>query len=363
MDLIDRLKAIGERVEKLKDQVNTEEATKTAFVMPFIAALGYDLFDPTEVIPEFIADIGVKKGEKVDYCIQRDNTPAIIIECKHWKDVLTNHNSQLHRYFHVTSARFAILTNGILYRFYTDLDALNVMDEKPFLEFSIDKLNDAIVNELKKFTKGNFDIEQIVNNASDLKYSKEIKSILSHEFQDPSEDFVRYFASKVYSGRLTSKVLEQFKGLVLNSIKNLLSDMISGRLEKALESEKNSKEDTVSIAEAGPIAEEKPEIETTTEEIQGFRIIQAILMKHIDLSRVTYRDTKTYFGILLDDNNRKPICRLWFNRSQKYLGVFDENKNEERIPIEKLEDIFSHSERIISAVHYYAGGNAEAAIA
>lgn len=360
MDLIDRLKSIGERVEKLKDQVNTEEATKNAFVMPFISALGYDVFNPTEVIPEFIADVGVKKGEKVDYCIQWDNAPAIIVECKHWKDVLTNHNSQLHRYFHVTSARFAILTNGILYRFYTDLDAPNLMDEKPFLEFSIDKLSDSTINELKKFTKGNFDIEEIVNNASDLKYSKEIKAILSSEFQDPSEDFVRYFASKVYSGRLTSKVIDQFKGLVLNSTKSLLSEMISGRLEKALESEKSSIEEPP-VQEPEPAIEEKSDIETTEEEIQGFRIVQAILMKHINIDRVAYRDAKTYFNILLDDNNRKPICRLWFNRSQKYLGVFDENKNEERIAIYKLEDIFSHSEKILSAVFNYVDGSAEAA--
>lgn len=359
MDLIDKLKSIGERVEKLKDQVGTEEATKNAFVMPFISALGYDVFNPTEVIPEFIADVGVKKGEKVDYCIQWDNAPAIIVECKHWKDVLTNHNSQLHRYFHVTSARFAILTNGILYRFYTDLDAPNVMDEKPFLEFSIDKLNDGIVNELKKFTKSNFDINEIVNNASDLKYSKEIKAILASEFQDPSEDFVRYFAAKVYSGRITSKVLEQFKGLVLNSTRNLLSEMISGRLEKALESEKTAHEEP-GLQEPETVEEEKSEIETTEEEMQGFRIVQAILMKHIDINRIAYRDAKTYFNVLLDDNNRKPICRLWFNRSQKYLGVFDENKKEERIPIEKLEDIFEHGDRIVSAVYHYVDGGAAA---
>ncbi|MCB0628866.1 MAG: hypothetical protein KDD15_04025, partial [Lewinella sp.] len=191
---------------------------------------------------------------------------------------------------------------------------------------------------------------------------KEIKDILTQEFQDPSEDFIKYFASKVYSGRITSKVLEQFKGLVLNSTKNLLSEMISGRLEKALESEKNSNQVPEIQEQVNEHdIEDKPDIETTEEEIQGFRIVQAILMKQIDISRVTYRDTKTYFNVLLDDNNRKPICRLWFNRSQKYLGLFDENKSEERIPIEKLEDIFSYSEKIISAVFHYVDGGTEAA--
>lgn len=357
MDLIDKLKSIGERVAKLKEQVGTEEATKNAFVMPFISALGYDVFNPTEVVPEFIADVGVKKGEKVDYCIMRDNSPAIIVECKHWKEGLGNHNSQLHRYFHVTTARFSILTNGVNYRFYTDLEAPNVMDEKPFLEFSIEKLSESVVNELKKFTKGNFDIEQIVSNASDLKYSKAIKDLLTQEFKEPTEDFVRYCASKVYSGRITGKVLEQFKGLVLQSGQSLLSEMISGRLEKALESEQKAHqvkgEEIPGGTPTTETEEEKPDLETTEEELLGFRIVQAILMSHLDVNRIFHRDAKTYFNVLLDDNNRKPICRFWFNRSQKYLGVFDETKNEEKLPIERLEDIFKHSDKIISVLQFY----------
>lgn len=158
MELADKLKSIGGRVAKLKPQVETEEATKNAFVMPFIAALGYDVFNPLEVVPEFIADVGVKKGEKVDYCIFREGSPIMLIECKHWKQALTNHNTQLYRYFHVTKTRFAILTNGIQYRFYTDLDAPNVMDEKPFMEFSIEHLKDPIISELKKFQKDTFSL-------------------------------------------------------------------------------------------------------------------------------------------------------------------------------------------------------------
>jgi hypothetical protein len=232
------------------------------------------------------------------------------------------------------------------------------MDEKPFLEFSIEKLSESVVNELKKFTRSNFNIEEIVNNASDLKYSKAIKDLLATEFDEPSEDFVRYCASKVYSGRVTSKVVEQFTGLVLKSVKSLLSEMISGRLEKALESEQKSHlekpaEEQPEQAIQEKAEEEKSDLETTDEELQGFRVVQAILMPHVDISRVCYRDAKTYFNVLLDDNNRKPICRLWFNRSQKYLGVFDAEKNQEKIPVEKLEDIFKYSEKIIAMVKVY----------
>ena len=121
MDFKDQIKVLAERVIKLKENLQTEEATKTALIMPFIQALGYDIFDPTEVIPEYTCDLGIKKGEKIDYAICQDNAPIILVECKHWKENLDAHNSQLFRYFHVSKARFGILTNGIIYRFYTDL--------------------------------------------------------------------------------------------------------------------------------------------------------------------------------------------------------------------------------------------------
>jgi len=121
MDFKDQIKRLGEKVLKLRDQIQTEEATKNAFIMPFIHALGYDIFNPEEVIPEFIADIGIKKGEKVDYAIQRNGMPVMLIECKWCNDCLDVYSSQLFRYFHTTQSRFALLTNGVSYLFYTDL--------------------------------------------------------------------------------------------------------------------------------------------------------------------------------------------------------------------------------------------------
>ena len=117
MELKLKLEQLHQRVNGLKDQIQTEEATKTAFVMPFIQILGYDIFNPTEVVPEFIADIGTKKGEKVDFVIKKEDEPILIIECKNWKENADAHNSQLHRYYHVSKARFGVLTNGIIYNF------------------------------------------------------------------------------------------------------------------------------------------------------------------------------------------------------------------------------------------------------
>lgn len=132
MDFKDQIIQLAARVEKMKDQIKTEEATKNALVMPFIQILGYDVFDPFEVNPEFIADLGIKKGEKVDYAIMKDGEP-IIVECKHHLEKLDPHNSQLFRYFHVCKAKFGLLTNGLVYRFYTDLNDANKMDEKAIL--------------------------------------------------------------------------------------------------------------------------------------------------------------------------------------------------------------------------------------
>ncbi len=351
MDFIDKLQEITLRIQKMKDKVGTEEATKNAFVMPFLSALGYDVFNPMEVVPEFTADIGTKKGEKVDYCILSEGQPAIIMECKHWKETLNVHMSQLHRYFHVTSSRFAIVTNGIEFQFFSDLEEQNKMDEKPFFEFSFENLNETVANELKKFQKDNFDIDKILDNASDLKYSKAIKDLLHQELKNPSEDFVKYFASRVYNGKVTKRVHEQFELLVQKSSKQLISDLVSERLKTALNNEEEETKNKIEEVEEQQAAEN--DIITTEDEMEAYRIVQAILRRAVSLDRVFMRDTKSYCGVILDDNNRKPICRLWLNGGKKHIGLFDKNKVEDRYPLEKLEDIYSYEDRLLETVGYY----------
>jgi hypothetical protein len=234
MDFKDQIKQLGERVAKLKDQIQTEEATKNAFIMPFIQALGYDVFNPTEVVPEFISDIGLKKGEKIDYAIFKDGSPTILIECKHWAQNLNIHDGQLLRYFHVSKAKFGLLTNGIIYRFYSDLVAANKMDEKPFLEFNINEIKDNQIEELKKFHKTVFDAESITNTASELKFMNELKQIIQQELINPTPDFVKHFAKQVYPS-VSAKVLEQFTNLTKKSIQQHISDLITERLKTALD--------------------------------------------------------------------------------------------------------------------------------
>ena len=176
MELIDSIRQIAKVYTERKDIIQTEEATKTALIMPLITALGYNVFDPTEVVPEFTADIGIKKGEKVDYAIIKDGKPIMLIEAK-WsgEELDVSKESQLMRYFNTTPAKIGILTNGHEYRFYTDLDQDNIMDMMPFLQFSICDISEQIVRELKRFTKGAFKIEEIASTASELKYTGTMK--------------------------------------------------------------------------------------------------------------------------------------------------------------------------------------------
>ena len=354
MDFKDQIKQFGERVEKLKNQITTEEATKNAFIMPFINALGYDVFNPLEVVPEFIADIGIKKGEKVDYAIMKDGLPTIFVECKHWSESLNVHNSQLFRYFHTTKARFGLLSNGIIYRFYTDLVEKNKMDEKPFLEFNVTDIKDNQIEELKKFHKSYFDVDNIVNTASELKYMNELKTLINMEFQNPTDSFVRHFAKQIYPGVLTAKLMEQFTALNKKSIQQYINDLITERLKTALKNEVEENQKTIQVEAvlAAEAISSATKVDTTPEELEGYLIVKTILRQKINAKRIVHRDAQSYFAILLDDNNRKTICRLYLNGSKKYIATI-EDKKEIKVEIETIDDIFNHSDKLFEVVAAY----------
>jgi predicted type IV restriction endonuclease len=353
MDFIDQLKALAGKVPALCDMLQTEEATKNALVLPFIRALGYDIFDPFEVIPEFIADVGIKKGEKVDYAIKKDDRVIMLFECKHCGgDLNIKHASQLFRYFAVTDARVGVLTNGVVYRFFTDLEAPNKMDEKPFLEVNMLDLNDAIVNELKKLTKQSFNIDQLISTAGELKYMREIKKLLAEQMENPSDEFVRFCASKVFDGPLTPSRREYFAGITKRSFQQFVVDCINNRLKSAMTT-------TGTLDVEGEDAGDESAVVTSEEELEGFYIIKSMLRTLVDPNRIVHRDTQSYMGILLDDNNRKPIARLHFNRAQKYLGIFDENRKERRVPIQSLDEIYQHAEELRRVFAFYEREKAE----
>lgn len=351
MDLKDSIRQLADRIIKQKELVQTEEATKHSFVMPFLQALGYDVFNPLEVVPEFVADLGIKKGEKVDYAIMKDGDPVILIECKHWTADLDPHNSQLFRYFHTTKARFSILTNGFESRFYTDLDEPNKMDEKPFFVFDLNDVRDNHIEELKKFHKAYFDSDTIVSTASELKYVGQLKALMQAEFNSPTPDFIRHFARQVYNGGiLTQRVMDQFSQLTKKSFQFYINDIITERLKSALQKEETDHATQVIIDVP---AEPENKIVTTEEELEGFRIVRSILRQYVPVQKISYRDALSYFSILFDDNNRKPICRLHFNGARKYIGLFDAEKLETKKEITELDDLFLHADAMIQVVQHY----------
>ena len=352
MDFKDQIKIISERTLKLKDQILTEEATKNAFIMPFIQSLGYDIFNPIEVVPEFVADIGLKKGEKIDYAIFNEGKPAILIECKHWSKNLDLHDGQLLRYFHVSKAKFGMLTNGIEYRFYSDLVEPNKMDEKPFLEFIISDIKDNQLEELKKFHKTVFDVASIVSTASELKYTKELKLLIHQELTNPSSDFVRHLAKRVYPGVVTAKILEQFTSFTKRSVKEYISDLITDRFQTVLSQEEEIIRNEEKVAQLDRQAKET-KIVTTQEEIESFMIIKSILRQKIAVNRISFKDTQSYLSILVDDNNRKLICRLYLNSQKKYLAFIDSEKKESKHEISSLDDIYLFSEQLTQTAELY----------
>lgn len=352
MDFKDSIRQISERIENLKNNLQTEEATKTALIMPFINALGYDVFNPLEVLPEMCCDIGTKKGEKIDYAIMKDGEPVILIECKHWAQDLNLHDNQLLRYFNVSRAKFGILTNGVTYRFYTDLEEPNIMDEKPFLEVNLADIRDAQIEELKKFHKSYFDVNEILGSASELKYMGELKAAISKEFSSPSPDFVKYFGKQVYDGVFTPKILEQFTGLIKRTIGNYINDIISERLNAAIKENDNSTgaEPTPKQEQTKEVKEDESKIVTTEEELEAYYIIKSILRHTIPVDQITYRDAQTYFAIFIDNNNRKTVCRLYLNSAtNKRLTFLDENRKEQHNKIKSIDDIYNYADQLTAA--------------
>lgn len=321
-ELNNKIDGIVKTFNNSSSQIKTEEATKNALIMPFIAALGYDVFNPIEVVPEFTADVGTKKNEKVDYAIVKEEKIIILIECKSVDtDLGKQHASQLYRYFSVTESCFAILTNGLIYQFYSDIETPNKMDSKPFFTFSLLDFKKHDIVELQKFTKDAFALNKILTTASSLKYTNAVKSILEQELTEPSEEFVRFFASKVFEGRLTRQVLDKFTNIVKQARKQFINEKIDDRFKSVI-----SNEEQESFLENNVVDDNG--IDTTDEEIEGYNIIKAILRSTVDVKRVVMRDTKSYCGII-------------------------SNKQQVKHIINDVNDIFNYTEQLINTALEY----------
>ena len=352
MDFIDQIKELSVRISEQLEYVKNEEATKTALIIPFIRTLGYDDSNLREVMPEYTCDAPGKNGEKVDYAIMKGEKPFMLVECKFAHGNLQDkHAAQLHKYFNsIPELKVGVLTNGVIYKFYTDLEHLHIMDKTPFLEIDMLNIeNNNLVKELKRFRKDSlFDEEEMKEAAEELDRSKKIKKIWERELDSPSDEFVVFFARQIYPDK---KIAKNVKDKVRNSIKKTLKEFI----DKKATDEPKPIIDKPGGEGSGGETPPKPGssgIDTTPEEMKGFNIVREILKEITDPERINYKDWKSYCNVLLDNNSTKPICRFYFNKERKHIGLFD-SKGEEKVPIDNLSDICNYADKLKATIDYY----------
>ena len=352
---------LSQKVKELKAIIETEEATKTAFIIPFISnVLGYDVTDPREVIPEYTADVGTKRGEKVDFAIKSGNDFRFLIECKKVGSPLDlNHANQLVRYFNVTDTEFAILTNGEVYQFYTQLDQANRMDEKPFLTLDLSNIDTRTFPHLEKVTKTNFDSSAVMAMAEELKYVSELRKVVAQEFKEPSSDLVRLFAAQVTSQRMTAQNLVKFSNLTHIAMSQYVRDEVNRRLRSAQDLEDPA--GVIDVAEAPIQPTETIEpiedngIVTTDDELEAYAIIRAICCAEVPPKDIALRDAKSYCAILYKDNNRLPIARLQFDRQLPRIIIFTPDKKEEAFDLDGgIVDIYKYTEQLLARIRSLA---------
>lgn len=353
-DFFEKVEGIAKRSTAAERQALTEEATKTAVILPLLQCLGFDVFNLDEVTPEFVADVGTKKGEKVDFAVKIDGRVEMLVEAKPINCKLGEVQfNQLFRYFHATEARLALLTNGKEIWFFSDTEEQNKMDAEPFFKFDLQKFDKAQVDELARFQKHCFSIDTIIEAASNLKYVKSAAAYLKRQLVEPEEEFIRLVGKKIHPGVLTKTVQEQIRPSIQSAFDQIIRDRIQESLNITLSDS--------SIALKAPSAqvaqqeiESEDALETTDEELEGYMIIRAILARHMPVDRVFLRDAKSYCAILMDDNNRKPICRLYFNSpTTKNVGLFDAEKNETKIRVDGPVDLYRFIDQIEAAARSY----------
>ncbi|URZ07568.1 type I restriction endonuclease [Clostridium felsineum] len=339
--------AFKEDLQKLSIQINerkvhitNEEMTKQALIIPFLQVLGFDVFNPLEIRPEYVADFGKKKGEKVDYALFKDNLPIAFLEAKSIDENLSNHDAQLSRYFNaVPEVKIGILTNGIHYKFFTDLTADNIMDDDPFLVFDITNMSDSDIENVSKFKKESFDTDYLVKYAEELVYTSALNDTLKDLFKNPSDEFVRFLIKDFSNIRVTNNVLERFRPIVKKAISNAVLDIVSKGLfqqEAAVIEDDSKVTDTQNSSDelknnTSSHEHQRREIITTKEELETFDMIKTILNdanKNID--NINYKDTVNYFSIF-NKNSTKWFIRIQLDMANKNILT--------KLPIEKAQEL------------------------
>jgi hypothetical protein len=330
-----------------------EEQTKNALILPFINALGYDVHDPFEVAAEFVSDAGKKGRDKIDYAILKDNAPILLIECKACGVPLDKDKcAQLRRYFAAhTSAHIGILTNGIQYSIYSDIHEKNIMDDEPFIQFDIMDFDEFLLPHLRNMSKYSWNIDEVMRSGETLQILNKLQKSIESDFKKPSNEIVRYYIRKVHSGRVTELVFDQFRPHVEQALELCLDNYVDRRLEASKTQHKD-------MSLQGGI-KKKEDIEPTNTETWGHIIARTLLHETVESERVHMRNNRSYCAILLDDNNRKTICRFHnfgeWNTEDPHIGqnahiVIFSTESGEKFPIRLVDDIYPLKDKLATAV-------------
>jgi hypothetical protein len=368
--MFDKLTQIATTYNAAKDNIQTEEATKNALIMPFIAALGFNVFNPLEVVPEITADMGEKKGEKIDYALKSGDKVLMLVECKKCSVPLSDKNvSQVFRYFGAIrikmDVRVAILTNGLEYQFFSDLDNGNVLDHVPFFTFDILDFDQQKVQELQKFSKNQFDVDSILAKAEELKRRAVVENILNKYMTNPTESFVRCVITDTgYEGKKTNEVVGTYADIIKDAFSHLLKNRVESILKTAMK--QDAAESMVADTDADAATSPKGEIETTQDEIEGYAIVKSIAREIVSPSRIFLRDTRQYCSVTLSDENnkQKAIVRFYFNNpAKKKLGIFTDvttKKEMQKYPIKEVDEIHKFADQIKATILAYESGALDA---
>lgn len=346
----EQLQRLAEQVRRRQPHIRGEESTKQSLVVPFLSVLGYDVHDPTEFVPEYIADFAKRRpggpSEKVDYAIHRDGVPVLFIECKSVDSDPSHHNAQLARYFNATpSVPIAIVTNGVRYMFFTDLEERNILSERPFFLFDILKFSENDADVLETFSRARYDAQTIRDQVEEIIYTNKIIAHIGEILRNPSESFTRFVLSEldlVSGKKLTAKLIEKFVPTVRRAVQASLLDMATRSIrEHVVDADTSNAGPTgtetagvpgpkAAFANTGPIVTEATPVPvpkatsapiiTTPEELEAFEIVKGICADSPMSARgpVVHRDTANWFTISAI-SPRKWFARLFFNQKKKSI--------------------------------------------
>jgi hypothetical protein len=317
---------------RLDEKCTNEAQTRMYLIEPLLEILGYSRIDDRDMLTEINAGWG-QKNDKADLgLIIKGKKPEIIVECKKYGKKLTDKEaSQLNGYFSNTEgSRIGILTNGIEWRFYTYLDDKSKLHPNPFLTFDFTEIDDVKIEQFAQFHKNNADIKQIVEDAQDIFFLEGFTDALTEEFLNPSDDFIKAIFARMVGKRLSDSIKEKLRGLIN-------SNSIQQALPRLMEEE----------AKSGNV------IITTGEELKIYHAVKTILInaiKKVDYSRISYRDQKNSFNIIVDDNQRKLIAKITSNRDKHFIEVAG---NGQKMPIDDISCIVALNKQLIEITKGY----------